>query len=82
MGGALIALEALDALLLATTHASDAMQSIQALLTQAHTENRDLTDAEVEQVIQTRKAAEAKLQALGAGLTQTAPTPPATAAGP
>jgi ADP-ribosylglycohydrolase len=73
MGGAIIAIEALDALLLATTHASEAMQSIQSLLGQAHAENRDLTDDEVKQVIATRKAAEAKLQEIGAGLAQTPP---------
>lgn len=66
MPGVLIGLEALDALLLATTHANEAMQSINAMIQTAHGENRDLSDAEIAQVIQTRKDAEAKLQAAAA----------------
>lgn len=58
-----IGIEALDALLLATTHANQAMQAINAMIQTAHSENRDLTDDEVRQVIQHRKDAEAKLQA-------------------
>lgn len=63
MQGILIALEALNGLLVAVGSAGPAISTIQGILGQAHAEGRDLTDQEVQQAIDARKAAEATLQA-------------------
>lgn len=76
MPGIVLALEALNGVLALTQASVAAGQQIQTMLATAHAENRDLTDAEVQAAIASRKAAEAALQAHATALaTPSAPTP-------